>query len=202
MQLMTAIKRIRGKNCHGWPDMDEKLSNSRSKLPQEGRGSATPRPSTPRLASARMKTGTAIQNWAKSTGLKFGTTCRHNKRNPPLPEARASKIKSDREKERASAQITRAAAAHPRLPSKANVTSTEVNGAMFNGRSARTVMSRKSQGRERNRSVAAITQRSSHPPTKPAEPPIKAASMLANSAAAGASKSETRVRSEEHTSEL
>jgi hypothetical protein len=94
---------------------------------------------------------------------------------------------------RASAQITLAAPAHPRHPSRANVIVTEARGETFKGSSARTVMSRKSHGSERNRSVDAITADSSQPPRKPAAPPITAASTLASRAAAGASSNETRV---------
>src|SRR6266481_7948970 len=104
-------------------------------------------------------------------------------------------MKSESARERASAQTTRAAAAQPRHPRSAKVIATEVTGETFNGNSARTVISRKSQGSDRNRSVAAITMRSSHPPRKPAVPPIRTASRLETKAAAGADRKSTRLNS-------
>jgi hypothetical protein len=54
-------------------------------------------------------------------------------------------------------------------------------------------MSKNSQGSDKKRSVAAITQRSIFPPAKPAIPPINPASTLESNAAAGANRRETRV---------
>ena len=102
-------------------------------------------------------------------------------------------MKSDCASDRASAQMMRAAPAHPRHPSIANVISTETIGDTFNGKSARTVISRKSQGSDRKRSVPAITKRSTQPPANPAMPPMNAANKLVSKAAAGASSSDTRV---------
>src|SRR5437763_12342346 len=110
-----------------------------------------------------MNTGTESQSGGERSGLRLGTRWRHSRRKPLLPEALASKIKSDCARVRASAQITRAAPAQPRHPSKANVIITETSGDTFSGKSARTVISKNSQGSDRKRSVAAITQRCNHP---------------------------------------
>src|SRR5262249_31421348 len=48
--LTTAIRSNSGTNIQGCPEMVGKLSSSRSKLPQDGRGSETPSPRIPRLA--------------------------------------------------------------------------------------------------------------------------------------------------------
>ena len=119
--------------------------------------------------------------------------CRHNKRSPELPDARANNMKSELRKERASAQTTRAAAAHPRHPSRRNVMAAETIGDTFSGIRARTVISRKSQGKDRKRSVPDMTIFSTLPPLKPAVPPMRAASRLDSSAAAGANSNDTRV---------
>ena len=69
----------------------------------------------------------------------------------------------------------------------------ETIGETFRGSSARTVISRKSQGKERKRSVPAMTIFSTFPPMKPAVPPMRAASRLESNAAAGARSRDTRV---------
>ncbi len=127
--------------------MVEYDSSSRSRLPQEGIGSETPKPRIPRFASVRMKTGMEIQNCAYSTGIRFGSKWRRSTRHPPLPEARASRMKSELRNERASAHTTRAAAAQPRHPKSANVMMTDVSGDTFSGRSARTVISKNNHGK-------------------------------------------------------
>ena len=93
----------------------------------------------------------------------------------------------------APAQTIRADAAHPRTPSKANVTITEAIGDTFSGNRARTVISRNSHGRERTRSVNAIDAFCHAPPRYPAKPPIMPASSVDKNAAAGARSRETRV---------
>ena len=93
----------------------------------------------------------------------------------------------------APAQTTRADAAHPSTPSKANVTITDVDGETFSGNSARTVISRNSHGSERNRSVNAIDGFLPGAAQISGEAPDHAASSVESSAAAGASSSETRV---------
>src|SRR2546430_17403519 len=107
----------------------------------------------PRLASVRMKAGTDIQNCASRTGRRFGTMCRHNKRSPELPDERANNMKSELRKERASAQTTRAAAAHPRHPSRRNVMAAETIGDTLHGIRRRTVVLSESQGKDREKTV-------------------------------------------------
>src|SRR5271165_1813610 len=57
---------------------DSTVSSSRSKLPSDGKGSATPRPRMLRFASDKMKMGTEIQKCASRTGRRFGMTCLHS----------------------------------------------------------------------------------------------------------------------------
>src|SRR4051812_19467057 len=187
------MNRIRGTNCTGCADNVEKLPSSRRMLPHEGMGSLTPSPKMPRFASVKIKTGTEIQNCANRIGFRFGRICRHKRRNPWLPEERAIKTKSEFISPLTSEQMTRAAPAQPKQPSMANVIATEVNGETFRGNTARTVISRNSHGSDKRRSVPAIMHRSTHPPTKPANAPASPASRQVSNAAAGASKSDTRV---------
>src|SRR6267143_1052543 len=107
--------------------------------------------------------------------------------------ALASRIKSELRKASALVESTRAEAAQPSTPRMRNVIRTETSGETFSGRSARTVISRKSQGRERNRSVKPLASRSQIPPKYPASPPTRAANTVETRAAAGASSSEIRV---------
>src|ERR1700680_3994226 len=101
-------------------------------------------------------------------------------------------MKSDCDSARASAQMMRAAPAQPKHPSMANVISTEIIGETFRGKSARTVINKKSHGSERKRSVPAITQRSTRPPANPAMPPMQAANKLDSKAVGGDNKIENR----------
>src|SRR6185312_11104564 len=109
-------------------------------------GSDTPSPSAPKLASAMMKTGIEIQNCASNAPRRLGSRCSRISLNPEKPEALAIHINSDFIRFLAPAQITRAEAAHPNRPNKANVTVTEASGETFNGSTARTVIRRKSHG--------------------------------------------------------
>src|SRR6266700_3156415 len=111
-----------------------------------------------------MNTGIEIQNCASNTLRRFGNRCNHTSLMPEKPDARAIQINSDLIKSLAPAQITRADAAHPSKPSSVNVTVTEACGEIFNGSVARTVISRKSQGTDRNRSIRSLKQRSIQPP--------------------------------------
>src|ERR1700728_659247 len=188
---MTSSKR--GTNFQGCSPTETIPSNSFNKLPQEGIGSATPNPRIPRFASLKMKAGIEIQNCAYNTGFKFGNTCIQNSRVPRIPEARACRTKSESRSELAVAQSTRAALVHPSRPNIKNVTNTETTGDTFNGINARTVISRKSQGNDKNKSVIAIAARAQVPPRYPANPPTKAAINVESKAAAGARRSEIRV---------
>src|SRR5271154_2408457 len=115
------------------------------------------------------------------------------RRNPFNPEARACKTKSELRKASALVDSTRAEAAHPNSPRMRNVIRTETIGETFNGNSARTVISRKSHGKDRKRSVKPRAKRSQTPPRYPASPPTSAANTVETKAAAGASNSEMRV---------
>ena len=110
-----------------------------------------------------------------------------------LITARASHTNSDFSKSLVPAQMIRAEAAHPSKPNSIKVTPTEASGEIFSGSMARTVMSRKSHGTERNRSITISRQRSTQPPKYPAIPPTKAASNVVMAAASGARTSEMRV---------
>src|SRR5215813_14043215 len=182
-----------GKNRQGSGRNVAKLCISRHKLPSDGKGSETPRPSAPRLASAMMKTGTEIQNCASNVPRKLGSRCRRTSLKPEKPAARAVHTNSDCISDLVPAQITREEAAHPSSPRSRKVTAAEASGEAFKGKAARTVMSRKSQGTERTRSARNMQQRSVHPPKQPAMPPSKAASMVVSNAANGAKVSETRM---------
>src|SRR6478609_7948468 len=133
-----------------------------------------------------MKTGIEIQNCARSAPRRLGKRCSRTSFNPEKPEARAIHTNSDFIRFLAPAQITRAEAAHPRSPSRAKVTVTDASGETFNGKTARTVIRRNSQGTERNKSISNLQQRSVHPPKYPAMPPTIPASTVVNRAANGA----------------
>ena len=68
---ITAGASISGRSTSGF-------SSSRSRLPQVGNGSPTLKPSNPRLASLRMKTGIEIQNCASRIGRRLGSRWRQN----------------------------------------------------------------------------------------------------------------------------
>src|SRR5205807_10226746 len=163
-KLTTMINRPNGATLHGLFSTAEYFSSPRSRLPQEGRGSATPSPRIPRLASLRMKMGMETQNWAYSTGFRFGKTCRRSRRHPRQPQARACRTNSEFRKVRVPAHTTRAEGDQPNRPSRANVITTEVIGGSFSGNIARTVSNKNSHGKERDKSVAPIATRSHHPP--------------------------------------
>src|SRR5579872_4435188 len=110
-----------------------------------------------------------------------------------MPDARAWRTKSEFRRDAAVAHRTRAALVHPNNPSNRNVTRTEVRGGTFSGIRARTVISRKSHGKARNKSVKAIAARANIPPRYPARPPTRAAIRVDKKAAAGASRREMRV---------
>src|SRR5689334_644941 len=110
-----------------------------------------------------------------------------------MPDARACRTKSELRNDPAVAQSTRAALVQPNSPNIRNVTNTETTGDTFNGITARTVISKKSHGRERNKSVTAIAALAQVPPRYPAKPPTRAAINVESRAAAGARSSEIRV---------
>src|SRR5208282_2538611 len=85
--VMTTMSRSSGTRRQGSSRNEIRPSSSRSRLPQEGSGSATPRPRIPRLASLRMKTGIEIQNCAYRIGFRLGRTCTRKSRGPCKPEA-------------------------------------------------------------------------------------------------------------------
>ena len=58
-QLTTITNTTSGMNLQGSGRNVTTFCSSRNKLPSEGRGSETPRPRAPRLASVMMNTGTA-----------------------------------------------------------------------------------------------------------------------------------------------
>src|SRR5579872_432875 len=110
-----------------------------------------------------------------------------------MPEAFACRTKSEFRSEPAVEHSTRAALVQPNRPNIKNVTSTETMGDTLRGITARTVISKNSQGSDRNKSVTAIAHRAQPPPRYPASPPTKAAMSVDSRAAAGASSSEIRV---------
>src|SRR3984957_3451714 len=112
---------------------------------------------------------------------------------PGRPTARAWRTKSEERNDAAVVHKTRAAVVHPKSPNSRNVTRTETRGDTFSGISARAVIKRNSQGRDKNRSVTAIAIRAQAPPRYPASPPMKAAIRVERNAAAGASRREIRV---------
>src|SRR5262249_1466635 len=61
-KLITAISTASGSKRQGSGRNVTASCSSRSRLPSDGSGSDTPRPSAPRLASAIIKTGIEIQN--------------------------------------------------------------------------------------------------------------------------------------------
>src|SRR5271154_4698192 len=153
-----------GASFHGLAFTSGQFSRPRSKFPQDGKGSATPKPRMPRFASAIMKMGIEVQNCAESTGRRLGNTCRKIKRCGWQPSAFACSTKSDSRMARAPEQITRPEDDQPSTPSNAKVTTTDVKGATFNGSKARIVSSRNNHGNDSDKSVAAKATRSNHPP--------------------------------------
>src|SRR5215471_718765 len=192
-ELTTIMSTRIGKNRQGSGRNVTKLCISRSKLPNDGKGSETPSPSAPRLASAMIKTGTEIQNCASSVPRKLGSRCNHMSLKPEKPAARAVQTNSDCINAFVPAQITREDAAHPSSPRRRKVTAADACGETFKGKAARTVISRKSQGTERTRSARNMQTLSVHPPKQPAIPPSNAARKVVNSAASGARVRATRM---------
>src|ERR1700747_558346 len=72
--VMTTISSTSGTSRQGSSRDDFRPSSSRSGVPHEGKGSATPSPRMPRFASLKMKTGIEIQNCAYKTGFRLGRT--------------------------------------------------------------------------------------------------------------------------------
>ena len=70
---------------------------------------------------------------------------------------------------------------------------TEASGAVFSGRKARTISSRKNHGSDKNKSDAVCNAPSRKPPIHPAPTPANAAAAQETRAAAGASVREIRV---------
>ena len=66
-------------------------------------------------------------------------------------------------------------------------------GDAFSGINARAVISRNSQGNDKNKSIKPFARRTQTPPKYPASPPISAAINVEISAAAGANNNEIRV---------
>src|SRR5271157_1596547 len=172
---------------------DSTVSSSRSKLPNDGKGSATPSPRMLRLASDRMKMGTEIQNCASKTGRRFGITCLHNSQRGATPVDLARMMNSACRMHRARASKIRAGAAQPNSPSTRKVMVTEAAGEVFSGSVARTISNRKSQGIDSTRSMAVFAARSAKPPAKPGIAPMPKASNIETAAAAGASRMEMRL---------
>src|SRR5437899_8881136 len=54
-----------------------------------------------------MKMGMETQNWAYSTGFRFGKTCRRSRRHPRQPQARACRTNSEFRKVRVPAHTDR-----------------------------------------------------------------------------------------------
>src|SRR5215468_3753452 len=183
----------RGASLHGLALTAGKSSSPRSKLPQEGKGSITPRPSMLSVASARMNTGMEIQNCAKRTGRKFGRTCLKTVRVELHPVARAIRRKSDSRRLRAEAQTTRSEDAHPSKPRRRNVQEIESAGEISSGNNARKVSSTNKSGNAIDKSAAARMMRCGHPPYSPANAPKIPAISVATKAAAGARNNDTRV---------
>src|SRR5579864_545990 len=162
--LTTTMRTIRGTNCQGSGRNVTTCCNSRKRLPRDGSGSDTPNPNTPKLASAMMNTGIEIQNCASKVPRRLGSRCSRTNLKPEKPVARASQTNSDFIMSLVPAQITRAEAAQPSNPKSVNVSTTEASGEMFKGRTARTVIRRKSHGIHRNKSTSSMRQRSIQPP--------------------------------------
>src|SRR3974390_1691067 len=176
------------------PRADRKLSISTSKLPNEGTGSLTPRPKRLKLASARMNTGTAIQNCAATTGIRLGATCADRSLTREIPAARADRTNSASRSAPARANMTLAGTPQPKRPSMVKVIAAETAGDVFNGSSALMISSRNSHGSDSIRSIKTLAVRSPTPPANPGNAPNRNASIMDNAAAAGASVKESRVQ--------
>src|SRR5262249_7884337 len=122
-------------------------------LPHDGRGSLTPNPKIPRLASARMKTGIEIQNWASRIGFRLGSMWMVNNLQPRQPAAFAWRMNSESRRLLTPEHTRRAEAAHPSRPKSEKVIKTDVVGGVLSGSTARTVINRNSQGMDMKRSV-------------------------------------------------
>src|SRR5258706_16028347 len=109
------------------------------------------------------------------------------------PLARASNKKSESRIAFDAAQTTRKDDGHPRAPSRTNVATTEMTGERSIGKTARKVSNTNKSGSAIDKSAAASTTRSHHPPIIPARLPRRPAISVDKNAAAGASSKETRV---------
>src|SRR5579863_570799 len=130
-----------------------------------------------------------IQSWAHKIGITFGIRCFRSNREHPV--ARACSMKSELLSFLIAARITLAGAAQPSAPSNKNVMVTDNIGDTFRGRKALTMSNKNSQGRDKNRSAPLSISLSATP--KPAKPPSAAAARQDKTAAAVASKRDTRV---------
>src|SRR5713226_5731217 len=164
-ELTTRINKTSGTSFHGASANESMPSSSRSRLPQDGIGSATPSPRMPRFASLRMKTGMEIQNWAYKIGFRFGKTWNTKRRTLRSPEARACKRKSELRIVVAPAQRILADAAQPNKPSRRNVANTDSTGETSSGRNPRTTINRNSRRRRRSERPEVSTE---VPPLEPA----------------------------------
>src|SRR6266436_2725107 len=111
-------------------------------------------------------------------GRRFGATWRHKRRAGLQPVERASSRKSESRTPRAEAQMTRTEACQPNSPSIKKAMTTDTSGGTSRGKSARTTRRRNSQGKARERSVAARTMRRTSRPKDRQRSPRKRRSAL------------------------
>lgn len=133
------------------------LSSSRSIPPQEGSGSAIPSPSVPRFASATRNAGTQMRNWGTSNGRKWGRRCLRISWPLRKPFARPWIIHSEDRKAKVPRYTARAHAGHPSAARITNVTPADCMGDVVRGRPERTIISRKSHGSVRNKSLTSMS---------------------------------------------
>src|SRR6266851_1365487 len=192
-QITTKVSVASGANLPGLDVTAEKSSSPRSRLPHDGMGSLTPRPSMLRVASVKMNTGMETQNCASNAGRRLGKIWRKIMRIGPQPVDLARSRKSEFRIFRVAAQITRREDGQPNKPRIRNVAITETSGARFKGSMARSAINTKSSGEAIDKSAMARIARSHHPPRNPAAPPRAPAIRVESKAAAGARSSDTRV---------
>src|SRR5258706_1616177 len=145
------------------------------------------------VASVKTNTGIEIQNCASNTGRRFGMTYHKMILHWLQPLDLASNRKSESRMLFDAAETTRKEEGQPSTPNKANVATTEMIGERSIGSTARSASSTNSSGSAIDRSAAANTARSHHPPVNPAMLPKRPAISVDKSAAAGARSKETRV---------
>ena len=115
-----------------------------------------PRPSAPRFASATIKAGIQIRNCGNSKGRRWGRRCLRISWPLRKPFALPWMIHPEDRNDLVPRYAARAHAGHPRAARTVNVTVADCKGLTVRGNLLRTIISKKSQGSVRKRSLSSM----------------------------------------------